>query len=113
MVSASGAVRIELDADAIVLLPGTARLVEADFRTGGAERIRAFLGGKLRTAAGLAPAVIEAVVDPQTSGGLLVSLPGRQAPGYVEALRKRGLRPAIIGRVVARPPRSGVLVAVE
>jgi selenide,water dikinase len=113
MVAASGAVRIELDGDAIGLLPGTARLVEAGFSTAGAKRVRDFLGGKLRCAAGLAPALVEAVVDPQTSGGLLVSLPGREAAGYVGALRKRGLRPAVIGRVVARPPRSPALVVVE
>jgi selenide,water dikinase len=113
MIAASGAVRMELDGDAIGLLPGTARLVEAGFSTGGCKRIRAFLERKLHCAAGLAPAVVEAVVDPQTSGGLLVSLPGREAPGYVEALRRRGLRPAVVGRIVARPPRSAVLVAVE
>jgi hydrogenase maturation factor len=55
----------------------------------------------------------EVVVDPQTSGGLLVSLPERHATGYVRRLHDRGVRPAIVGRVEARPPRSRTLVAVE
>jgi selenide,water dikinase len=113
MVAASGSIRFEFDGDAIGLLPGTARLVDAGFRTGGAGRNREHLAEKLHLAPGLAPALVEAVVDPQTSGGLLVSLPGSQAPGYVGALRKRGLRPAIVGKVVARPPRSPVLVAID
>jgi len=113
MALASSGVRLELEADAIALLPGTARLAEAGYVTGGGRRNREFLGRKLRVGKGVEPAAAEALVDPQTSGGLLVSLPAREAPGYVEALRKRGLRPAVIGRVVARTPRSPVLVAAE
>ena len=113
MAAASKDVRLELDAEAIGLLPGTARLAEAGFLTGGGGRNRAFLGRKLTIGKGVELTMAEALVDPQTSGGLLVSLPAREAPGYVEALRKRGLRPAIVGRVVARPSRSPVLVAAD
>lgn len=113
MAAASKDVRLELEADAIALLPGTARLAEAGFLTGGGRRNREFLGRKLKIGAGVELTAAEALVDPQTSGGLLVSLPAREAPGYVEALRKRGLRPAVIGRVVARPSRSPVLVSAE
>jgi len=113
MVRASGRVRFEIEAASIPLLPGTARLAEAGFITGGARRTQAFLGNRLAVAKDVTPGVAEAVVDPQTSGGLLVSLPARQAPGYVEALHARGLRPAIIGRVVARSARSRSEVVVE
>jgi selenide, water dikinase len=49
------------------------------------------------------------VVDPQTSGGLLVSLPADQAPQLVARLRQRG-NPiaAVIGEVVAGDGRSGI-----
>lgn len=113
MVRSSGAVRLEIEAGCIQLLPGTARLAEAGFTTGGARRTEAFLRNRLAISKDVPPGVAEAVVDPQTSGGLLVSLPARQAPGYVEALHTRGLRPAIIGRVVARPARSSSEVVVE
>jgi selenide,water dikinase len=113
MVRASDGVRLELDAGAIPLLPGTARLAEAGFLTGGSRRNREFLGRRLGLGREVPPPIAEAVVDPQTSGGLLVSLPAREAPGYVEALHARGLRPAIVGRVGSRPARSPVEVAVE
>ena len=113
MTRASGAVRLELDAASIPLLPGTARLAEAGMTTGGARRNREFLGRRLRIGRDVTPGVAAAVVDPQTSGGLLVSLPAREATGYVEALHDRGLRPAIVGRVVSRPPRSAAEVVVE
>ena len=59
------------------------------------------------------PRVTEAVLDPQTSGGLLISLPARRAEGYVADLHDRGVRPAIVGRVVAKPSRSPVVISVS
>ncbi len=113
MAAASKEVRLVFEAAVLPLLPGTARLAEAGFLTGGGGRNEEFLGRKLSIAKGIEETTAAVLVDPQTSGGLLVSLPARQAPGYVEALHKRGLRPAVIGRVVARPARSPVLVAAE
>ena len=110
---ASRAVRLVFDADALQLLPGTARLAEAGFVTGGAARNLRYLSGRLSLARDLAPGVAAAVVDPQTSGGLLVSLPARDAPGYVRRLHAKGVRPAVIGRVESRPSRSRVLVVIE
>jgi selenide,water dikinase len=113
MVRASSGVRLEIEGAAIPLLPGTARLAEAGFTTAGARRTQSFLGRRLVVSSDVAPGVAEAVLDPQTSGGLLVSLPARQAPGYVEALHACGLRPAVIGRVAARSARSSSEVVVE
>jgi selenide,water dikinase len=49
------------------------------------------------------------IVDPQTSGGLLVSLPADQAPALVARLRERG-NPvaAVIGEVVPADGRPGL-----
>ncbi len=113
MAAASDGVRLEFDAGSLPLLPGTARLAEAGLVTGGSRHNRDFLGRKLHLSRDLEPSLAEAVIDPQTSGGLLVSLPREKAGAYVEALHKRGLRPSLVGRVVARTPRSPVLVSVE
>jgi len=49
------------------------------------------------------------VVDPQTSGGLLVSLPPDQAPRLVSRLRERGNRvAAVIGEVVSADGKPGL-----
>ena len=113
MVEASGRVRIEIDSTQLPLLPGTARLADDGYVTGGAGRNRQWLGARLAIGRDVAPALGEAVLDPQTSGGLLVSLPPKKAEAFEEALHKRGLRPAIIGRVTARPRTSPVLVVVS
>jgi selenide,water dikinase len=106
MAEASGRVRMEIDSRQLPLLPGTARLAEDGYRTGGAERNRQWLGSRLEVGPDVSPALVEAVIDPQTSGGLLVSLSPKKAEAYEEALHKRGLRPAIIGRVTARRGKS-------
>ncbi len=113
MAEASGPVRIEIDSSQLPLLPGTARLAEDGYRTGGAARNREWLGSRLSIGRDVSPALAEAVLDPQTSGGLLVSLAPKQAEAFEEALHARGLRPAIIGRVTARPRTSPVVVAVS
>lgn len=113
MAEASGQVRIEIDSGQLPLLPGTARLAEDGYLTGGAGRTRQWLGKRLSVARDVAPSLREAVVDPQTSGGLLVSLPPGKAEAFEEALHRKGLRPAIVGRVTARPRSSRVMVAVS
>jgi selenide, water dikinase len=49
------------------------------------------------------------IVDPQTSGGLLVSLPGPEAPALVRRLRERGNQAAaVIGEVIPADGRPGL-----
>jgi selenide,water dikinase len=110
---ASDEVRLVFDSSALSLLPGTARLAEAGMLTGGGRRNRDHLGRRLSLGSDLSPALAAAIVDPQTSGGLLVSLPARHATGYVRHLHDRGVRPAVVGRVETRPRRSPIIVAVE
>lgn len=47
-------------------------------------------------------AVEEVLFDPQTSGGLLIALPGDQAPALREELRVLGLPAEIVGEVTER-----------
>ncbi|MFN2427581.1 MAG: selenide, water dikinase SelD [Candidatus Binatia bacterium] len=113
MAAASGNVRIEIDSAQLPLLPGTARIADDGYATGGATRNRDWLGARLSIGRDVSPALAAVVVDPQTSGGLLVSLSPKKAEAYAEALHRKGLRPAIIGRVTARPRTSPVVVAVS
>ncbi len=113
MAEASGNVRIEIDSAQLPLLPGTARLADDGYVTGGASRNRAWLGKRLAIGKDVASSLEQAVLDPQTSGGLLVSLAPKKAEAFEEALHRKGLRPAIVGRVVSRPRTSPVVVSVS
>ncbi len=113
MAAASDCVRLEFDASRIPLLPGTERLAELGNVTGGSVRTRRHLGRRLSIAREVPLGISEAVVDAQTSGGLLVSLPRRRGAGFIRALRRKGVDAGVVGEVSARPARSPVLVSVS
>jgi len=66
-------VRIALDADRLPALPGAVELAADGVRTGGDRRNREFAGPHVESTA--APELEALAYDPQTSGGLLVTLP--------------------------------------
>ncbi len=66
-------VRIVLDADRLPALPGAVELAADGVRTGGDRRNREFAGPHVESTA--APELEALAYDPQTAGGLLVTLP--------------------------------------
>jgi selenide,water dikinase len=99
-------VRIELDASSFPALPGALSVAAAGVRTGGDERNRDYVSGVLELD-GVPDDVALLGFDPQTSGGLLVSLPADKGSVLAATFREAGLFLARIGRVVEG---SGVAV---
>ena len=97
LASRSG-VRVELDAGTLPSLPGALELAEDGVRTGGDPRNREFAGPHVESEA--APAAEALAYDPQTAGGLLVSLPEERAAFALAALAAADVAAARIGRVV-------------
>jgi selenide, water dikinase len=92
-------------AAAVPVLPGAREAVAREVRTGGAERNRKYLEPLVdwgRT--GEADRAL--LVDPQTSGGLLVSLPASRVAEYLSAVPGA----AEIGEVTAPQIRSLMVV---
>ena len=80
---ASG-VQLLIDAAAVPLLPGAIQAAEAGHLTRGDRSNRGYVGDALSW--GAVPAALQSVlVDPQTSGGLLFSLPAADAERLVAA----------------------------
>ena len=69
---------------------------------GGAYANREFLEGHVRIADGINPNLEAVLFDPQTSGGLLISLPPDRASAYVREATARHIPAVEIGRVVTR-----------
>jgi selenide, water dikinase len=92
-------VRIILDADALPALPGALEVARKGEVTGGDSRNREFAGGHVDVAEGVAEEVIALAWDPQTSGGLLVSLPKERGAVLQATFDAAGLFLACIGAV--------------
>jgi selenide, water dikinase len=92
-------VRIVLDAGALTALPGALEVVRAAEVTGGDRRNREFAGEHVDVAEGLAEDVVALAWDPQTSGGLLVSLPKERGAVLQATFDAAGLFLARIGTV--------------
>ena len=91
-------VRLVLDAGALPALPGAADAAEAGVRTGGDGRNRDYAGPTLDLD-GLPEPLAALGYDPQTSGGLLVSLPAERGALLAAEFAARGLFLARLGRV--------------
>jgi len=102
MASGSG-VTLRLHASALPLLPGALRLALEGYITGGCKRNRSYLADKVRAASSVAQDLDEVAFDPQTSGGLLIAVPGQESPALVRDLQAEGaLAAAVIGEVLPR-----------
>jgi selenide,water dikinase len=92
--------RIELDADALPLLPGAREQAAAGVRTGGDRRNRDFAGPHVESE-DVAEDLVALAYDPQTSGGLLIALPAEKGAVLAATFAQNDLFLAGIGRVVA------------
>jgi selenide, water dikinase len=69
---------------------------------GGLESNREYLENRV-SADGASQDDLLPLYDPQTSGGLLVAVPGTRASALVGALRQRGVMGTVVGEVVEKP----------
>ena len=102
MAAASDATLV-IEAAALPLLPDALRLAGAGAVTGGGARNREQLGERVRLAEGLAPALVDLVYDPQTSGGLLIALPPERAEELRAQVAEQDGGCWLIGHVEAGP----------
>jgi selenide, water dikinase len=87
-------VTLEIDVDAVRLLPGALEYARAGATPGGLHNNRDFASCAVETVRGTPRELEDLLYDPQTSGGLLFTLPDADAAKLTRAWR--------IGRVLAR-----------
>jgi selenide, water dikinase len=91
-------VRVRLDTGALPALAGALEVAAAGERTGGDRRNREFAAPHVLLE-DAADEIVTLAYDPQTAGGLLVSLPAEQGATLAAEFAARGLFLARIGRV--------------
>jgi len=77
-------VSIELEAAAVALLDGALDYARAGAIPGGLKSNREFASPAVAAAAGVDPPLLDLLYDPQTSGGLLLSMSVADAPRFLE-----------------------------
>jgi selenide,water dikinase len=71
---------------------------------GGAYRNKEFRMNMVEIEKGVQDNISDILFDPQTSGGLLIAVPGDTAQAFLDKLHKAGIEAAVnIGEVVAEP----------
>jgi selenide,water dikinase len=99
----------ELHVDAVPLIEGVADLARI-WRTGASARNWASYGGSVTEPAGLADWRRDLLTDPQTSGGLLLSVAADRADAVLATLRSAGhAQAAVIGTIKDGAPHVTIV----
>jgi len=100
MASASG-VTFRIDANAVPLLPEVLHFAEQGCIPGGNRNNWEFVQDHVQVRASLHPMLVKVLHDPQTAGGLLVSLAQNKVGEYLNRLADHGVLARQIGEVVS------------
>jgi len=92
-------VTLEIVAERVPILPGALDLAGRKMLTKGDRVNREYVGGDLKIDAGITKEIISLLYDPQTAGGMLISIAGARAEAMLAKLRETYSQAAIIGRV--------------
>jgi selenide,water dikinase len=100
-------VRITLEANRLPAIDGALDLARGGVRTSGDPRNRDFAAAHVEIGRDVPESLVGLGYDPQTAGGLLVSLPADRGPALEAEFQRRGLFIRRVGRV---EEGSGVVV---
>lgn len=95
-------VTVQLWADTVPFASGALELARDGIIPAGAYRNRNYLEGKVKVEEAVALEVSDLLFDPQTAGGLLISIPEERGVELVRRLNDRGIPGAVIGQVQSK-----------
>jgi selenide,water dikinase len=97
-------VGILLYTDAIPMFPQALTYAQSGIVPGGTHRNKKYRERQINLDPNLPPEISDILFDPQTSGGLLISVPSAKADTLLNKLKEAGIQQAaIIGEVVSDP----------
>lgn len=101
-------VTIEVDAAAVPLLDGALELASRGMLTSGDKTNREYVGSDVQVDPAVDPNLTKLLFDPQTAGGMLISIPEDKGEAILSTLLKSYPHARIIGRVI--PPASSSII---
>jgi selenide,water dikinase len=93
---------IRVEAGRIEILPGALECVKAGLIPGGLKNNREFAESCVKYSGNTSEELKTLLYDPQTAGGLLLSIPGETEKGLVAAMEVAGVPAVRIGEVLRR-----------
>ena len=93
-------VTIEIDATAVPLLQGALELAAAGMLTSGNKTDREYVGEDVRIDDSVNENLVKLLFDPQTAGGMLISVAAEKSHELLRRLEEQYTRARIVGRVV-------------
>lgn len=96
------AVSLQFDHAQFTYLPGALQAAKDGHRPGGLKNNREFVGECAEFSANVSREYRDLLFDPQTSGGLLISITAGAAADALTALQRHGLSGGQVGRVVQK-----------
>ena len=103
-------VSVRILSQQVPALPGALQCVHAGFIPGGLKANREFAECVVRYSGEVEQETRTLLFDPQTAGGLLLSVPSESAHGLISALQLAGVLAARVGEVI---PKSDALIDVR
>jgi selenide, water dikinase len=100
--AAGSGVSLRIEHERVSYLAGAIEAARGKFFSGGLSNNREFLEGCVEFAARVSEEFRALLLDPQTSGGLLVALAPGAAEDAMAALERRGISARIVGNVIAK-----------
>jgi selenide,water dikinase len=99
-----GQLGMELHVGSLPLFPEAKEFAQMGLAPGGTERNKEFRIGMIELAYEMDDEMWSILFDPQTSGGLLISVPDKEAEALLQNLHRSGIEDAaIIGAVIGKP----------
>lgn len=102
-------ITIEIDSARVPILPGALDLASAGMLTSGDRTNREYIGEDIEFSEHVSKEMRNLLFDPQTAGGLLISIAAEPADALLARLRADYPQAEIIGNVVERRARSIVV----
>jgi selenide, water dikinase len=103
-------VSVRVTAQQVPALAGALQCIRAGFIPGGLKSNREFAECVVRYSGDVEPETRTLLYDPQTAGGLLLSVPSESAHGLISTLQLAGVLAARVGEVI---PKSDALIEVH
>jgi len=101
---------IRIQANRVPILPQTLNYAGMGLVPAGAYKNREFFERHVDFATGVDPLIQDILFDPQTSGGLLISVERHRAEDLLQALKEKGIHDAAIVGQVEPEPKERIVV---